>query len=106
MMRQLITAIRAANGQIGFAGLSEQLRHENPEFDTLISEISGEQESESETARRELAGALRQAEMRMLKAEMERLANAGLALEDSRIRYRELMARQDELRRAADTENG
>jgi len=42
----------------------------------------------------------------MLKAEMERLANAGLALEDSRIRYRELMARQDELRRAADTENG
>ena len=106
MLRQLIATIRAADGEVGFAALSEQLRHENPEFDTLISEISGQPESELEAARRELSGALRQVEMRMLKAEMERLAETGLTLEESRIRYRELMARQDALRRAAEAEIG
>ena len=106
MAMQLIEAIRAMDKEVGFAALSEHLRQGNSDFDALIAEVSAEPEPEIDTARRELAGALRQAEMRMLKAEMEQLATSGLKLEESRNRYRELMARQEALRREAGSETG
>lgn len=106
MLTQLMASICAMDGEVGFAALSEQLRQENSDFDALIAEISAASESEPEAARRELAGALRQVEMRMLKIEMEQLASSGLQLEESRLRYRELMARQDALRRAAESDSG
>jgi DNA primase len=106
MLQQLVATIRAMGQQLSFAALSEQLRQENPDFDALIAEISAESESEPEAARRELAGALRQSELQMLKLEMEQLASTGLKLEDSRIRYRQLMARQEILRREAGLESG
>jgi hypothetical protein len=42
----------------------------------------------------------------MLKLEMEQLAGTGLKLEESRIRYRQLMARQERLRLEAGLESG
>jgi len=106
MLLQLIATIRAMDEQVSFAALSEQLRQENSDFDGLIAEVSAQSESAPEVAGRELAGALRQSELQMLKLEMEQLASTGLKLEESRIRYRQLMARQEKLRREAGLESG
>jgi DNA primase len=40
--------------------------------------------------------------MQVLKAESERLATTGLATEEARARYRELMQKQEQLRRGQD----
>jgi len=82
------------------------LRQQDAEFDALIAEVAVESELSPETARQELAGALRQAETRLLKTEMDRLAQSGLHSEEARLRYRELMARQEQLRRAAQADAG
>lgn len=106
MLVQLMATIRALGDQVSFAALSEQLRQASPDFDALIAEVSAQSESEPDAARRELGGALRQSELQMLKLEMDQLASTGLKLEESRIRYRQLMARQDILRREAGLESG
>jgi DNA primase len=43
--------------------------------------------------------------MQVLKAELDRLATTGLATEEGRIRYRELMQQQEQLRRQAEVES-
>ncbi len=104
LLEQLIAAGRALGPQANFAALAENLRASGADFDTLIAEIAAESESEVDTARLELAGAVRQTKMKLLKAEMERLAAAGLGGEEARIRYRELMQQQEQLRRQAEAE--
>ncbi len=106
MLTRLIGAIHALGGEAGFAALAEGLRHESTDFDTLIAEVAAEFDPSPEAARKELAGALRQAETRMVKTEMEQLAQSGLPDEEARLRYRELMARQEALRRAAQADAG
>ena len=100
MLMQLIEACKALGAQANFAALAEQLRMLNPDFDPLIAEIAAESESDPQTARLELAGAVRQTKMQVLKAELERLATTGLATEEARARYRELMQQQEQLRRS------
>ncbi|RZI43603.1 DNA primase [Herbaspirillum sp. HC18] len=99
MLKQLIEACVALGPQANFAALAEQLRALNSDFDPLIAEIAADSESELDTARLELAGAIRQTKMQVLKAELERLATTGLATEEARARYRELMQQQEQLRR-------
>lgn len=104
MLTQLIDACLSLGEQANFAALVEQLRLLNPDFGPLIAEIAAETESEREVARLELAGAVRQTKMQVLKAELERLATTGLATEESRMRYRELTQQQEQLRRQAEVE--
>ncbi|HYD95385.1 MAG TPA: DNA primase [Noviherbaspirillum sp.] len=99
MLRQLIDACLALGPQANFAALAEQLRALNSDFDPLIAEIAAETESDLETARLELAGAVRQTKMQVLKVELDRLATTGLATEEARARYRELMQQQEQLKR-------
>ncbi|HJU70974.1 MAG TPA: DNA primase [Paucimonas sp.] len=106
MLRQLIATGQALGEQANFAALAELLRATGPDFDPLIAEIAAAQESDKDTARIELAGAVRQTRMKLLKAELEQLAAAGLASEESRMRYRELMLQQEQLRRQATEEKG
>lgn len=106
MVVQLVDAIRTMGDQVSFAALAEHLRREGADFDALVAEVAADSGSGLEVSRRELAGALRQIEMRMLKLEMDRLATGGLKLEESQVRYRELMARQEVLRREAETQAG
>ncbi|HCY63585.1 MAG TPA: DNA primase [Oxalobacteraceae bacterium] len=106
ILLQLIGATRAMGEQATFAALAEQLRASGGEFEDLIAEIAADQESDSDTARLELAGALRQTKMKHLKAELEQLAAGGLQTEEARQRYRELMLTQDQLRREAQAESG
>ena len=105
MLTQLLDACHALGEQANFAALAEQLRGISADFDPLIAEIAADTESDADAARLELAGAVRQTKMQVLKAELERLATAGLASEDARNRYRELMQQQEQLRREAEVEN-
>ena len=104
MLLQLINACLALGSQANFAALSEQLRTTGSDFDSLIAEIAAEAESDPETARLELAGAVRQTKMQVLKAELDRLATTGLTTEEARTRYREVMQQQEQLRRQAEVE--
>jgi DNA primase len=99
MLKQLIDASLALGPQANFAALAEQLRASTSDFDALIAEIAADVESDFDTARLELAGAVRQTRMQVLKAEMERLASTGLATEEAKARYRELTQQQEQLRR-------
>ena len=106
LLRQLISACHALGPQAHFAALAEQLRAEGGEFDTVIAEVAAASaEPDIEGARLELAGAVRQTKMQVLKAEMDRLAGSGLATEDARNRYRELSQQQEQLRRQAEVES-
>jgi DNA primase len=105
MLAQLVAVCQSLGEQVNFASLAEQLRATGPDFDTLIAEIAADPESELEAARLELAGAVRQTKMQVLKVEMDRLAATGLSTEEARARYRALSQQQEQLRRQAEVEN-
>ncbi|KRB88447.1 DNA primase [Noviherbaspirillum sp. Root189] len=104
MLTQLIEVCHGLGETANFAALAEQLRGVGSDFDPLIAEIAADTESDLDAARLELAGAVRQTKMQVLKAELDRLAISGLATEEARIRYRELMQQQEQLRRQAEVE--
>jgi DNA primase len=104
MLVQLIAAAQALGEQPTFAALAEQLRARNADFDWLIAEIAAEGESNPDTARLELAGAVRQTKLKILKAEQEQLAGAGLTTDEAKRRYRELALQQEQLRQQARAE--
>ena len=91
--------------QATFAMLAERLRAAGPEFDALIGAIAADTEYDVESARVELAGAVRQARLKLLGAEMEKLASGAMTPE-SHARYRELMAEREQLKQQAVTEAG
>ena len=104
MLARLITASHAMGEQANFATLAEHLREGGEDFESLIAEIAAESESETEAARLELAGAIRQTKMKILKDELDQLAATGLGNDEARNRYRELMQKQEQLRREAEAE--
>jgi DNA primase len=104
MLEQLVGAGRSLGEGANFASLAENLRAVGSDFDPLIAEIAADTESEADTARLELAGAIRQVRLRALAAEKERLAVQGLGSEEAKARYRALMAQEDMLRRQASEE--
>ena len=101
MLQQLVEAGQAIGTAASFAVLAEQLRAENGDFDALIAEVAATPESELETARLELAGALRQTRMKQLKAEIDQLVGTGLAAPEAQEKYRALTLQQEQLRRQA-----
>jgi DNA primase len=88
-----------------FAMLAERLRAAGPEFDALIGAIAADAEYDVESAGVELAGAVRQTRLKLLGAEMERLASGAMTPE-SHLRYRELMAERELLKQQAAAEAG
>ncbi|CAN5208134.1 DNA primase [soil metagenome] len=104
LLIKLIDACRQMGSHASFAALAEHLRSIGSEFDELIADIAAEPESEIDSARLELAGAIRQTKMQLLKAELDQLAASGLGAEVARMRYRELTLQQEQLRRQADDE--
>ncbi|WP_019140002.1 DNA primase [Noviherbaspirillum massiliense] len=105
MLIQLTDACKALGPQANFAALAEQLRVLGTDFEPLIAEIAAEPESDPEAARAELAGAVRQTKIQVLKAEMDQLVTTGLQTEEARARYRELAQQQEQLRRQAEVES-
>ncbi len=105
MLVQLVSAGRALGANASFALLTEHLRMQSADFDPLIAEVAAEPESALDAVRLELAGAIRQTKMKILTAETERLAVNGLPTEEAKVRYRELLAQQEQLRREAQSES-
>ncbi len=103
LLSQLIAEARAMGEQANFAGLAERLRAAGPAFDALISVIAADTEYDVESARAELAGAVRQTRLKLLNAEMERLA-AGAMTPESHARYRQLMMEREQLKQQAAAE--
>ncbi len=101
MLRAVVQAARTVSGDAGFAALAELLR-DQPGLDKLLAEVAAETPSEPELARRELAGAVRQTRMKILRAEQEKLVAGGLPDEAARNRYRELAATLERLRAEAE----
>jgi DNA primase len=103
LLSRLIAEARAMGEQANFAGLAERLRAAGPEFDALIGVIAADSEYDVESARMELAGAVRQSRLKLLAVETERLVAGGLTPE-SHTRYRQLMAEREQLRQEAAAE--
>ena len=101
MLIHLVGVARGMGEQANFAALVEHLREGGPEFDSMIAEIAAESESEFDVVRAEMGGAIRQARIRALDEEMQALVASNLRTEEDRNRYRELMQRQEWLKRQA-----
>jgi DNA primase len=104
MLNQLIAASKIMGPQANFALLAEHLRIGGSDFEPLIAEIAAEPASEIEAARLELAGAVRQTRMKLLKSELDELVTSGLSPEEISQRYRQITMEQEELRRQAEAE--
>ncbi|MFD2270963.1 hypothetical protein ACFS07_07065 [Undibacterium arcticum] len=104
MLQLLVTTSKALGPHANFAALAEQLRQTGSEFDAMIAEIAADTESEPESARLELAGAVRQTKMQKLTAELNELSASGLNVEGAGARMRELMLQQEQLRQEAQAE--
>ncbi|HWU98015.1 MAG TPA: DNA primase [Oxalicibacterium sp.] len=104
MLSQLVRTGQELGAHANFATLAELLRSSGSDFDPLIAEIAAEPESNPDAARLELAGAIRQSRMKVLREELDRLVAGGLAGEQAQMRYRELSMQQEQLRREAQAE--
>ena len=102
MLRSVVQAAQAMSANASFAALTEQLRDLGGDLDKLIAQVAAEPPSESGLARRELAGAVRQTTMKILRAEQDQLAASGLPDDAARSRYREISAKLDRLRAEAE----
>jgi DNA primase len=83
----------------GFAALSQHLRDGSPEYDDLIAEIASEPESDFDSVKLWLWGAVRQIKQDALKQELSQLFSSGLTSDQMGVRYREIKAEQDRLLR-------
>ncbi|NML61138.1 DNA primase [Massilia sp. RP-1-19] len=101
---QLVAAAQALGPNGSFAALSQQLKNEGADYDSLIAEIASEPESDFDSVRLWLAGAVRQIKMDALKHELNQLFSSGLTSDQVGIRYREITAMQDQLLRETQAE--
>ncbi|MDQ1817744.1 DNA primase [Massilia sp. CCM 9210] len=84
-----------ANGS--FAALSQHLKDTSNEYDGLVAEIASEPESDFDSVKLWLIGAVRQIKLAALKQELTQLFSAGLTSDQVGVRYREIMAEQKRL---------
>ncbi|HEY0490307.1 MAG TPA: toprim domain-containing protein, partial [Telluria sp.] len=103
-LMQLVAAAQALGPNGGFAALSQHLKLEGPDYDNLIAEIASEAESDFDSVKLWLAGAVRQIKMDALKHELNQLFSSGLTSDQVGIRYREITAMQDQLLRETQAE--
>ena len=103
-LMQLVAAAQALGPNGGFAALSQHLKDEGPDYDNLIAEIASEPESDFDSVKLWLAGAVRQIKMDALKHELNQLFSSGLTSDQVGIRYREITAMQDQLLRETQAE--
>ncbi len=101
LLKQLIQVSKGAGAQASFAAVAEQLRMINTEFDHLIAEVGTDTDAEIELARLELAGAIRQTKMKLIRVELEQLVQSGKPPAELAQRYHELTKQQERLRQEA-----
>lgn len=104
MLTQLVDAARQMGEGANFAILSEQLRESGADFEAMIADIAAAPESDPDTARQELIGAIRQTRLKIVTDELNKLANGGLSNPEDLQRYRDLTQKKETLRREAEEE--
>jgi len=100
----LVQMAQSLGEQGSFAALCQLVKEAGPDYDALISEIAAAPESDFEGERMWLIATVRHLKMDALKLELDQLFSAGLSSEQIGVRYREITAKQDQLRREADAE--
>jgi DNA primase len=93
----LVACGQALGPNGGFAALSQHLRDSSNEYDGLIAEIASEPESDIDSVKLWLIGAVREIKLAALKQELTQLFSAGLTSDQVGVRYREIMAEQKRL---------
>jgi len=105
MLQMVVSAARSISSEASFAALSEALREQGADLDGMMAEIAAEPPSDPAFAKRELAGAVRQTTIRLLKSEQDQLAAGGMSSEEDRARYREITLDLEKMRAAADKDS-
>ena len=104
-LTQLVLAAQQQGAQGSFATLAQHLKALGPDYDAIIGAIAADVESDLESERMCMVGAIRQIKRDMLKAASNQLFAAGLSSEEIGLRYREITSKQDQLQREEDAES-
>ncbi|MBC7858872.1 MAG: DNA primase [Burkholderiaceae bacterium] len=100
---QLIAAGRALGPQGSFAALAQHLQQtQGGEYEAIIAEIAAEPESDYDSVRQWMVDAIRDLKLAALRAEVTAMFAGGLMTDESGVRYRENMSKQDQLMRERD----
>ncbi|MYN02448.1 DNA primase [Pseudoduganella sp. DS3] len=98
----LVVQAQSLGEQGSFAALCQLLKETGSEYDALISEIGAAPEPDIDAERLWLMATVRHLKMDALKQELDQLFAAGLSSEEIGVRYREITAKQDQLRKEAE----
>ncbi|MFZ6772853.1 DNA primase [Undibacterium sp. SXout7W] len=104
MLAQLVEFAQEMGESAQFAALADRLRQSGSDFDALIAEVAEQTESELDVVRLELAGAIRQVRLQVLRSELDALVVGGLRDPLAVARYREILQLQEGLRKQAELE--
>jgi DNA primase len=103
-LTQLVAAAQMQGPQGSFATLTQHLQVLGPDYDVIIASIAADVESDVDSERLCLVGAVREIKKDMLKAALNQLFAAGLSSEEIGVRYREITSQQDQLQRESDAD--
>jgi DNA primase len=100
----LMVQAQSLGEQGSFAAFCQLVKETGSDYDRLIGEIAAAPEPDIEGERLWLLATVRHLKMDALKQELDQLFSAGLSSEEIAVRYREINAKQDQLRREAEAE--
>ena len=103
-LRYLASVAQALGEHGNFAALSQQLKEVTEVYDSIISEIAAEPESDIDADRIYLMSAVRQIKVDTLKKESNQLLSSSSMTPDQITRYREIAAELEALDREATAE--
>jgi DNA primase len=100
----LVVQAQSLGEQGSFAAFCQLVKETGSDYDGLISEIAAAPEPDIEGERLWLLATVRHLKLDALKQELDQLFAAGLSSEEIGVRYREITAKQDQLRKEAEAE--
>jgi DNA primase len=103
-LAHLVAAAQLQGAHGSFATLAQHLKALGPDYDAIIGAIAADVESDLESERLCMVGAIRQIKRDALKTALQQLFAAGLSSDEIGVRYREITSKQDQLQREADAE--
>ncbi|MEC5159757.1 MULTISPECIES: DNA primase [unclassified Janthinobacterium] len=103
-LAQLVAAGQELGAAGSFAALAQHLKAQGGDYDAIIGEIAASPESDADSDRVWMVGAIRQLKLDALKLELSQLFAAGLSSDEIGVRYREITSQQDQLLREGEAE--
>jgi DNA primase len=103
-LAHLVAAGQELGPSGGFAALAQHLKAQGGDYDAIIGDIAASPESDADSDRAWMVGAIRQIKLDALKLELSQLFAAGLSSDEIGVRYREITSKQDQLLREGEAE--